>query len=43
MSRLLIRNGRVVDPSQDLDQGMDVLIEEGAVAELAERIGENPA
>jgi dihydroorotase len=38
VSRLLIRNGRVIDPSQDLDQGMDVLVEDGHVARLDERI-----
>ncbi len=38
MSRLLIRNGRVVDPSQSLDEGLDVLIEDGCVARVAERI-----
>lgn len=38
MSRLLIRNGRVVDPSQGLDEGMDVLLEDGVVAGLGERL-----
>lgn len=38
MSRLLIRNGRVVDPSQGLDQGLDVLLEDGRVAAVDERI-----
>jgi dihydroorotase len=38
VKRLLIRNGRVVDPSQGLDQGLDVLIENGAVAALSERL-----
>jgi dihydroorotase len=38
VSRLLIRNGRVVDPSQDLDQGMDILIEDGRVSRVDERI-----
>jgi dihydroorotase len=38
VKRLLIRNGRVVDPSQGLDQGMDVLIEDGVVAALGERL-----
>lgn len=38
MSRLLIRNGRVVDPSQGLDQGMDVLLEDGFVAAVGERL-----
>ncbi len=42
MSRLLIRNGRVVDPSQGLDQGMDVLLEDGRVAAVGERL-EAPA
>jgi dihydroorotase len=39
---LLIRNGRVVDPSQGLDQGMDVLLEDGHVAATGERL-ETPA
>ncbi len=43
MSRLLIRNGRVIDPSQDLDQGMDVLVEDGHVARLDERIDPPPS
>ena len=38
MTRLLIRNGRVVDPSQGLDEGMDLLIEDGCVARLGDRI-----
>ena len=38
MKRLLIRNGRVIDPSQGLDQGMDVLLENGSVAALGERL-----
>ncbi|MBZ5588634.1 MAG: dihydroorotase [Acidobacteriia bacterium] len=38
MSRLLIKHGRVVDPSQRLDEGLNVLIVDGKVARLAERI-----
>jgi len=38
VKRLLIRNGRVIDPSQGLDQGMDVLLENGRVAALGERL-----
>jgi dihydroorotase len=38
VSRLLIRNGRVVDPSQDIDQGMDILLEDGRVAGMSERL-----
>jgi dihydroorotase len=42
VKRLLIRNGRVVDPAQGLDQGMDVLIEDGHVAAIGEKL-EAPA
>ena len=38
MSRLLVRGGRVVDPSQGLDAVADVLIEEGEVARVGEGI-----
>jgi dihydroorotase len=38
VKRLLIRNGRVIDPLQGLDQGMDVLLENGMVAALGERL-----
>ncbi|MFP5287253.1 MAG: dihydroorotase, partial [Thermoanaerobaculia bacterium] len=38
MSRILIQGGRVVDPSQDLDGTLDVLIEDGAVAKIDGRI-----
>jgi dihydroorotase len=38
VKRLLIRNGRVVDPSQGLDQGLDVLIENGTVVAVGERL-----
>jgi len=42
VTRLLIRNGRVVDPSQGLDEGMDLLIEDGCVARLGDRITAPP-
>jgi dihydroorotase len=42
VKRLLIRNGRVIDPSQGLDQGMDVLLENGVVAALGERLDVAP-
>lgn len=35
VANLLIRNGRVIDPSQGLDARSDVLIENGAVSRLA--------
>src|SRR5205809_3583713 len=38
---LLITNGRVVDPSQDLDAKLDVLIENGAIAKVERRIKSN--
>ncbi len=31
--KILIRNGRVIDPSQDLDGQVDVLVEDGAISE----------
>lgn len=36
MRPMLIRGGRVVDPSQKMDAVLDVLLHEGAVAELGE-------
>jgi dihydroorotase len=38
MARLLIHGGRVIDPSQDLDETLDLLIEDGRVAKLDGRI-----
>jgi dihydroorotase len=35
---LLIKGGRVIDPSQDLDAYLDVLIEEGLISNIAPRI-----
>ncbi|MFP6656095.1 MAG: dihydroorotase [Myxococcota bacterium] len=32
MTRLLIRNGRIIDPSQGLDASLDCLIEDGLIA-----------
>ena len=36
--KLLIKNGRVVDPSQNLDAIQDVLLENGKVKEIAKKI-----
>jgi len=38
VARLLIRGGRVIDPSQDLDGSFDLLIEDGCVARIDGRI-----
>ena len=35
---LLLRNGRIVDPIQDLDDELDLLIEDGKVSRLGKRI-----
>ena len=35
---LLIKNARVVDPSQELDAKLDVLIEDGQIARIDKRI-----
>jgi dihydroorotase len=43
VSRLLIKHARVVDPSQRLDEGRDVLLVDGKVARLAERIDDKQA
>src|SRR5262245_35855060 len=36
--RLLIKNGRVVDPSQRFDAQADLLIEDGKIAQMASNI-----
>jgi dihydroorotase len=38
MARLVIKNGRVIDPAQNLDRVCDVAIEDGVVREIAENI-----
>jgi dihydroorotase len=38
MTSLLIQNGRVVDPSQELDATLDLLIEDGVVTRLDKHI-----
>jgi dihydroorotase len=38
MTNLLIQNGRVVDPSQELDATLDILIEDGVVARIDKHI-----
>jgi dihydroorotase len=38
VSRLLVAGGRVVDPSQQLDAPLDVLVEDGVVARVGERL-----
>ncbi|HEV8658510.1 MAG TPA: amidohydrolase family protein, partial [Thermoanaerobaculia bacterium] len=35
---ILITNGRVIDPSQDLDAKLDVLIEDGSIARVDKKI-----
>jgi dihydroorotase len=35
MSQLLIKGGRVIDPSQNMDQTADVLVESGKIKEMA--------
>lgn len=38
MSRLIIKNGRVVDPSQNLDHVRDIAIEDGVIREIGQNI-----
>jgi dihydroorotase len=35
MSRLVVKNGRVIDPAQNLDQVCDVAVEDGVIREIA--------
>ena len=35
---ILLRGGRVVDPSRNLDQTLDVLLRDGVVAKVDEKI-----
>ncbi|MCP3962906.1 MAG: dihydroorotase [bacterium] len=37
-TKRIVRGGRVIDPSQDLDRVLDVAIEDGKVAELGENL-----
>ncbi|MGA8025828.1 MAG: dihydroorotase [Bryobacteraceae bacterium] len=43
MSRLLIKNGRVVDPAQNVDRVADVAIEDGVIREIGEDISTSSA
>ncbi|MBP3543971.1 MAG: dihydroorotase, partial [Lachnospiraceae bacterium] len=36
--KILIKNGRIIDPSQKLDAIRDILLEDGKVAQIAEKI-----
>src|SRR5205085_5487086 len=38
LSSVLITGGRVVDPSQELDARLELLIEDGRIAEMGKRI-----
>lgn len=41
--RLLIQNARIIDPSQNLDQGGDLLLEEGRIAQIGQGISQEGA
>lgn len=41
MSTLLLKNGRVIDPSQNIDSNADILIKEGKVAAIAANINDS--
>ncbi len=34
MSKILIQNGRVVDPANKIDEALDVLVENGRIAKV---------
>jgi dihydroorotase len=41
--RLLIKNGRVIDPSSGIDETLDILIEKGKIADIKPKIDANKA
>lgn len=41
--RLLIQNARIIDPSQNLDQGGDLLLEEGRIAQIGRELSQEGA
>ncbi|MBI3951268.1 MAG: amidohydrolase family protein, partial [Acidobacteria bacterium] len=41
--KLLIQNGLLIDPSQSLEERLDLLLEEGRVARVDERISDPDA
>ncbi len=40
MMRLLLKGGRIIDPSQNMDETMDLLIEQGTISRIATTIPE---
>jgi len=40
MSKLLIKNGHLVDPKNKIDETMDILVEDGIVKKISKKIGE---
>mgnify|MGYP002090303159 FL=1 len=40
--KTLIKNGRVIDPSQNIDAIMDLLVEDGVIKEVAAEIKAAP-
>ena len=42
MTDLILKGGRVIDPSQDIDACMDVAVTNGAISQIASEIGEEP-
>jgi dihydroorotase len=40
MMRLLLKGGRIIDPSQNIDARMDLLIEKGTISQIAKTIPE---
>ena len=43
MSRLVIKNGRVIDPAQNMDRVADLPIEDGVIREIAPESGRTGA
>lgn len=43
MSKILIQNGRVVDPANKIDEALDVLVENGRIAKVGKKIAADGA
>ena len=41
--KILIKNGRVIDPSQNLDAVRDLLVEDGKTAQIGENLSSENA
>ena len=41
MMKILIKHGRVIDPANDIDETLDLLVADGKIARIARKIEAN--